>query len=40
VEHITYIFRVEEQAKQETSMKLGLLFHPEDGSDMFLRNAV
>jgi hypothetical protein len=21
-------------------MKLGLLFHPEDGSDMFLRNAV
>jgi hypothetical protein len=49
-EHIAYIFRVEEYAKQETRARallatgfyagflLGLCFDPEDGSDMFLRN--
>jgi hypothetical protein len=39
---------VEEQAKQETTMKqaasragflLGLLFNPEDGGDMFFQNV-
>jgi hypothetical protein len=43
-EHIIFIFRVAEQAKQETNMKqaaikagfiLGLHFDPQDGSDLF-----
>jgi hypothetical protein len=47
-EHVVTIFRVEEQAKQETSVKqvarpacylLGLFFDPEDGGNMFLRNV-
>jgi hypothetical protein len=49
-EHIASIFRVEEYAEQETSVKaggeqssagflLGLFFDPEDGGDMFLRNV-
>jgi hypothetical protein len=46
-EHVTSIFTAEECAKQETRMKqvastallLGLLFSPEDGGDMSLRNA-
>jgi hypothetical protein len=43
------MFRVEEYAKQEASVKqvascstgflLGLFFDPEDGGDMFLRNV-
>jgi hypothetical protein len=44
-EHIAYIFRVEKQARQETSMKqvvsriiIRLDFDPEDGGYMFLRN--
>jgi hypothetical protein len=43
---VAYIFRVEEQIKQEISMKqaainflLGLLLNPEDGGDVFLRNV-
>jgi hypothetical protein len=50
-EHVASIFRVEEKAKQETRKQssasypfhggflLGLFLNPEDGSDMFLRNA-
>jgi hypothetical protein len=48
-EHVTSIFRVEEYAKQETSMKAGvkqsrvgfllvLFFDPEAGGNMFLGN--
>jgi hypothetical protein len=33
------MFRVEEQAKKETSMKHSFLFDPEDVGDMFLRNV-
>jgi hypothetical protein len=46
-EHVACIFRVEEQAEQQTSVKaggkqgqagflLGLFCNPEDGGDMFL----
>jgi hypothetical protein len=42
-EHVASIFRVKEQARQETSMKqttskalLGLLFNPKDGNNTFL----
>jgi hypothetical protein len=48
-EYIFSIFRVEEEAEQETSVKsggkqssgflLGLCFDPEDGGDIFVRNA-
>jgi hypothetical protein len=47
-EHVASIFRFEEQAKQETSMKqakfragflLRLLFNPEDGGEIFLRKV-
>jgi hypothetical protein len=49
-EHIATIFRIEEQAEQETSralfatsfhasFMLGLFFDPEDGGDVFLRNV-
>jgi hypothetical protein len=49
-EHITSIFRNEEQVKQETNMNqgcclldvgflLGLVFNPEDGGDVFLQNT-
>jgi hypothetical protein len=48
-EHIASIFRVKEQAKQETSVKaggkhhagffLGLFLDPEDRGNMFLRNV-
>jgi hypothetical protein len=42
-QHIVSIFRTEELAEKEISMKagillLGLLFGPEDGGDVFLRN--
>jgi hypothetical protein len=42
---LALIFRVEEQAKQETGTKVGgkqssgIFFNLEDGGDMFLRNA-
>jgi hypothetical protein len=48
---VAFIFRVEEEVKQETSVKrkallllragflLRSFFGPEDGSDMFLRNV-
>jgi hypothetical protein len=49
-EHIASIFRVEEYAEEETDLKAGdkqsllvscptYFFDPEDGGDMFLRNA-
>jgi hypothetical protein len=50
-EHVASIFRVDEQGKQETSVKaglqakclflscFGLFFDPEDGGNMFLWNA-
>jgi hypothetical protein len=43
-EYVASIFRIEEQMKQETSVrKVGsrylLFFDPEDGDDMFLRNV-
>jgi hypothetical protein len=45
-ECVVFIFRAEEQAKQETSMKqvasraavFRLIFYPEDGGDISLRN--
>jgi hypothetical protein len=40
-EHITSIFRAEELAEKETSVKAGVfLLDPDEGGNMFLRNDV
>jgi hypothetical protein len=41
-EHITSIFRIENQAEQDTSLQQVttlLIFDTEDGGDMFLQNV-
>jgi hypothetical protein len=38
-EHVASIFRIEEYAEQETSIKAGSCFDPEDGGDLFLSNV-
>jgi hypothetical protein len=44
VEHVASIFRVEEEQGSacyllQDGFLIGLFFEPEDGGDMFLRNA-
>jgi hypothetical protein len=39
VEIIAYSFRIEEQAEQETNVKICGYHSAEDGGDMFLRNV-